>query len=634
MTGLRLKDFYRMKYLSDVRCSGSRILFVVTKPDERKNDYESRIWLFDGKLKHFTGGPKDSSPRWSKDGKSIAFVSERGREKTSGIYIISSDGGEAENICEFEGKISSPAWSVDGDRIFFIGTGEQKTEGKKKSDVKVARKFPFYFNGKGFLDGKETHLYSTSLKGKVVQITRGPLTVNQFDVSPTASRIALAIRKDEWDVYTTDLFTCDADGKGLKSITGKPAGYSYPVFSPDGKQIAFLYRDVKNGRFQHNRICTISSGGKGMRQISDLDRNPGNSVNSDSRTATDVLLKWSYDGRRLYFTATDRGRCSIYVTDTVEGKTRKAYDFEGSVESFDFLGDGFAVIAQDSSLPTELYTFEDGKTVRLTKMNREIEARKLRKAEHFSFNSADGVPIDGWYLSYGERKKPGILEIHGGPKTAYGNAFMFEFQLLASAGYAVIYFNPRGSDGYENTFSQAVREDFGGWDYQDLMKGVEFALQKYRNIDGARLGVTGGSYGGFMTNWIIGHTSLFKAAVTQRSISNQISFFGTSDIGPWFNGDQIGGTPWNNIETYWDKSPLKFAENVNTPLLIIHSEEDYRCPVEQAYQFYSALKFFGKEVEMKLFPGENHELSRSGKPVHRVERLKCITEWFDRYLKG
>ena len=504
---------------------------------------------------------------------------------------------------------------------------------KDKSDIRTIRKFPFYFNGKGFLDNKETHLYRTTLKGKVVQITHGPLTVNQFDVSLAASKIAMTLRKDAWDVYTTDLYTCDAGGGELKSITGKPAGYSFPAFSPDGKQIAFLYRDLKNGLFRHSLTSIISATGKDMRHISDLDRNPGNSVNSDSRTATDTLLKWSDDARLLYYTATDGGMCNIYVTDIASGKTKKVDDFEGSIESFDFLGDGFAIIAQDSSLPTELYAFESGKTDRLTNLNREIEARRLRKAEHFNFSSFDGATIDGWYLSYGRKKKPGILEIHGGPKTAYGNAFMFEFQLLASSGYAVVYFNPRGSDGYENSFSQAVREHFGEGDYQDLMKGVEAALLRYRSIDATRLGVTGGSYGGFMTNWIIGHTSLFKAAVTQRSISNQISFFGTSDIGPWFNGDQIGGSPWENIAAYWDKSPLKFAEKVKTPLLIIHSEEDYRCPVEQAYQFYSALKFFGKEVEMKLFPGENHELSRSGKPHHRIERLQSICGWFDSHLK-
>ncbi len=191
--------------------------------------------------------------------------------------------------------------------------------------------------------------------------------------------------------------------------------------------------------------------------------------------------------------------------------------------------------------------------------------------------------------------------------------------------------NPRGSDGRSEKFAIEIKGKYGERDYKDLMEGLEYAVENFK-IDRSRFGVTGGSYGGFMTNWIVGHTNVFKAAVTQRSISNQISFFSTSDIGPEFNGDQIGGTPLENLEHYWDKSPLKYVERIKTPLLIIHSDEDYRCPVEQAYQLFTFAKFYNKNVEMAIFPGENHELSRSGKPKHRIKRLKLINDWFLKYL--
>ncbi len=632
MKRLQLNDFFKLRFLSDLNVLGERAVFVVTRPDRGRNDYFSSIWTYDGRLRKFTSGRKDSCPRWSKDGKSIAFVSERGTEKENGIFTISTSGGEAEQVCGFKGKISSIEWSHDCRAIYFLGTTDSAASAK--SDVKAIRKFPFYFNGKGFLDSRETHLYRASLSGSTKKLTSGPMTVNQFDVSGTGRHIAFTARKEEWDVYTSDLFVCDARGKHVRSVTGKPAGYGAPSFSPDGKLIALSYRAPGKTIFQHSRIAVVETSGGVPAEVAAPDRNPGNSINSDSRVASDFVIRWSGDGKSLFYTATDGGNCSVYRAGIDGREWSKVLEYPGSVESFGLYGDGFAVIAQDAARPAELYTVSAGNAVRRSNFNRSISTRKLKKPEQHRFTTSDGMKIDGWLLSYATgRRVPGILEIHGGPKTAYGDAFMFEFQLLATGGYAVFFANPRGSDGYDDSFAQAVRGHFGEGDYRDLMESTDFLVRKDGNIDGGKLGVTGGSYGGFMTNWIVGHTDRFRAAVTQRSISNQVSFFGTSDIGPGFNGDQIGGTPWEHLETYWEKSPVRFAENIHTPLLIIHSEEDYRCPVEQAYQLYSALKFFGREVEMRLFPGENHDLSRNGKPKHRIERLSAIKEWFDNHLK-
>ncbi|MFL6561048.1 MAG: alpha/beta hydrolase family protein, partial [Bacillus sp. (in: firmicutes)] len=278
----------------------------------------------------------------------------------------------------------------------------------------------------------------------------------------------------------------------------------------------------------------------------------------------------------------------------------------------------------------------DGTIEKLTNVNEPaLNELILSKPETFEFKGADGCNVQGWLMkpvNFEEGKKyPLILEIHGGPHAMYGDTFMNEFQILAGKGYVVLYVNPRGSHGYGQEFVNAVRGDYGNGDYQDIMLAVDYVVDQYDFIDETRLGVTGGSYGGFMTNWIVGHTNRFKAAVTQRSISNWISFYGVSDIGYYFSEWQIGAD-LSDLETLWKHSPLAYIKNVETPLLILHSEKDYRCPIEQAEQLFIALKRLGKETKFVRFPEENHELSRSGKPSLRKDRLNYIVDWFEGYI--
>ncbi|MBP3664993.1 MAG: S9 family peptidase [Tyzzerella sp.] len=272
----------------------------------------------------------------------------------------------------------------------------------------------------------------------------------------------------------------------------------------------------------------------------------------------------------------------------------------------------------------------------LTHFNEEILKNKyIADYQEVQFNN-DGVSLTGWVLlpkDYNPSKKyPAILDIHGGPKTAFGKVFYHEMQVWANMGYFVFFTNPRGSDGRDNEFMDIFGQ-YGTIDYDDLMKFTDIVLEKYPAIDQKRVGVTGGSYGGFMTNWIIGHTNRFACAATQRSISNWISFYGTSDIGMFFAEDQIHGNIFNNPEKLWEHSPLKYADNIVTPTLFIHSDEDYRCPLEQGLQLYTAIVDKGVDTRFVLFHGENHELSRSGKPKHRVRRLEEITNWMEKYLK-
>jgi dipeptidyl aminopeptidase/acylaminoacyl peptidase len=279
---------------------------------------------------------------------------------------------------------------------------------------------------------------------------------------------------------------------------------------------------------------------------------------------------------------------------------------------------------------------EDGGERRITSYNGWlVEERTVRRPERLEVGGDDVPTISGWVMlpqNYDPAGRyPAILQIHGGPKTAYGDVFFHEMQYLAGAGYVVFYCNPRGSDGRGNDFAD-IRGRYGTVDYQDIMRFTDAVVARYPSIDPQRLGVAGGSYGGFMTNWIVGHTERFRAAVSQRSISHWLSFFGTTDIGYFFGPDQVSATPWQSPERLAEQSPLTYAERVNTPTMFVHSDQDYRCWMAEALQMFTALRLRGVDTRLCLFRGENHELSRSGKPSQRLRRLQEIRRWFDEYL--
>lgn len=617
MKSLKVMDFYRLTFLSDPEPYGKKLLFVVARPVKRKNDYESKIYIYDGRITEFTSGPRDTSPKVSPDGKYLAFIGKR-KEKKMQLMVMPLTDGEPRTIIEKE-DISQIKWSADSKHIYFISNETKKSD----DDVKIIDTYPFYFNAKGFIYNKRPTLFITSLNGREKKLTNEPYNVQAYDVSINGD-LALIMNIDEQDLYWNNLYFMK-NGK-LKKYP-LDGSFSEPEFSGDGKYLAFAYSDNKKSIFQHRKLHIYSLEKNEIDCIScEIDRNVGNSINSDSRLGMGKSIRFGENG--IYFTVTDRGHSILYYYDMDGKNLSKILDNNESIDSFCIMDGKIYYISQKINYPQELYLF-DGKIRRITNFNNYFLG--LPEPRNFVFKASDDENVEGWFLSHDNQKKPTIVEIHGGPKTAYGCAFIFEMQLLASSGFNVLFLNPRGSEGYSDEFYLKIKEHFGERDYLDIMEGLEYGIKNFP-IENERLGVIGGSYGGFMTNWIIGHTDRFKAAVTDRSISNQISFFGTSDIGPSFNSDLIGGTPFDNIDIYWEKSPLKHLRNARTPLLIIHSDEDYRCPVEQAYQIYTALKYFRKEVKMVIFPGENHELSRSGKPKHRIKRFELIKDWFSSHL--
>ena len=343
------------------------------------------------------------------------------------------------------------------------------------------------------------------------------------------------------------------------------------------------------------------------------------------------------DAGFLYFTTTEGESSYLHRIDKT-GSIERISTATGSVDSFSVKDGEILLIALRGLKLQELYELKDGQETQLTAFNDWVnEERKLSQPEALSFVTAPGVTCEGWVLKPVDfvegQKYPAILNIHGGPKTVYGTVFFHEMQYWANQGYFVFFCNPRGSDGKGNEFAD-IRGQYGTIDYDDLMRFTDLVLETYPEIDAERVGVTGGSYGGFMTNWIIGHTNRFKAAASQRSISNWISMGYTTDIGYYFAPDQVAATPWTDHEKLWHHSPLKYADRVKTPTLFIHSEEDYRCWLPEGLQMFTALKYHGVESRLCMFRGENHELSRGGKPKHRIRRLKEITTWFDRFLRG
>ncbi|MEM4090015.1 MAG: S9 family peptidase, partial [Thermoplasmatales archaeon] len=439
--------------------------------------------------------------------------------------------------------------------------------------------------------------------------------------NPKEDQLALILRPDGWDNYDSKLAIMDTSTQELTDIKDVVGGIENITYDNDGS-LYFLYSKHERSIFQSHKLFVYKD--SKIESLSEkFDISLENSVNSDSRMGK--LRSIKAVGEDIFIIATVYGRAGIYKIRKKKLQSVVSGDF--SVDSFDVSEGNIYFIAQSLKSPQEIYRF-DGRVSKITAINSRISGKVANKSLNFKMRASDGKAVEGWLLR-GKRKGT-IIEIHGGPRTSYGEAFMFEFHLLNSRGFNVIFSNPRGSDSYGDDFALEIKERYGERDFKDIMEIADYAVEKLGVDD--NIGVIGGSYGGFMVNWIVGHTDRFRAAVTDRSISDQVSFYFSSDIGPRFNSDQMGGDPYSNLDHYWDKSPIKYMKKVKTPLLIVHSDEDFRCPVWQAYEMFTQLKRQGSKVKMIEFKGENHDLSREGKPKNRVKRLEEIVNWFSENL--
>ena len=665
MERLQLDQFNSYHSLSDVKWSpdGSFAAFVNNSIDE-SNGYVASIYLYEyasETVKRLTAMGEEKNFVWQ-DNETILFPSVRSEKNKKQIeenpnltffYRISIYGGEAEEAFSIPLKVKE-FYITEGNNIImsavFEGSrpnfselsGKDKEDeirkAKEEKDIQVIDELPWWSNGTGFTNKRRTRLYVFNIKTKAVTPITGPLyQVNGFRLSPCKGYILYFgsefsnVAERMTDLYLYSIAT------GENKVLLEP---HYAIIQADflnGNTIVFAGSDQKAyGLYTNPWFYTVDIISGKLSVLAEYDCNVGNNILGDCRLGGGINFK-TYE-ESLYFTGVVRHDCYLNKVDA-NGEISHVIKEEGSIDCFDISRNGIIFVGMLGQRLQELYKFDEVKKdmTRITLFNEKIYTNYyIAQPQFISFREADGFTVDGWVLlpfGYDSQEKyPAILYIHGGPKGAYGTIFFNDLQYLAGQGYFVLFCNPRGSEGKGNAFAE-IRGKYGTYDYDNLMQFVELCIEKYPVIDSSRLGVMGGSYGGFMTNWIICHTDRFKAAVSERSIANWINFICMSDIGISFGEDQMDADIWSDSEKIWRQSPLRYADKAKTPTLFIHSDQDYRCCIPEGYQMFAALKRFGVETRMCIFKGECHDLSRSGKTSHRERRLQEITRWFnDRLL--
>lgn len=632
-------DLFRISLLSDPQIShnGSKVTFVVSKYDLSKNSLRSNIWIYDkNEFYPLTKGPKDYCPSWSSSDELLSFI--RGKKKRSSLYIMKI-GSEEFELFSSKSSISNVKWSKDNDKIFYLSRSLSKDFVEYgKREALVIDNIPPYFNGEGYIFDRPYNLYyATYPDGEIYQITKSKLGVSSFSVSSDGNKIAYITYYDELKPNLNELRILNLkNGEDLQII--KDYNIDDVVWSMKGDKIAFIGNKNERGYATHLKLHVIDLKTNEVKEIwPGLNKNIGNSLNSDVRgPSCSKNLYWALNDY-IYFLLSDRGSAHIYSASDKGGLKGILKPEESSIDEFSISDSGTLISytqMSDNELK-EIYLYDGINSKKITEFNASfLKNKQLNKAKHYTTKSESGEDLDYWILMPKEEKEnmPWILYIHGGPKTSYGYSFNFIFHYLSSLGYAIIYGNPHGSDGYTEEFAD-IRGKYGTIDYRDLMSILDDALKNNKSLQPNNGAVAGGSYGGFMTNWIITKTGRFKAAITERSCSNWFSFFGSSDIGWHFARDQLSvNYPWNDFERFKEFSPLFYADKITTPLLIMHALEDYRCPYEQAVQLFVALKNLGVETRIALFPGENHDLTRSGKPKTRIKYMEIMAEWLNKHL--
>ena len=653
MTGLRPEDVYALTSVGDPRLSpdGKRVAYVVNRIDSEANAYRNAIWVapLDGSQepRQFTSGERsDNSPRWSPDGRWLAFVSNRDGEdekKAHGeLYVLPADGGEPRRLTEGKDGVDSIRWSPDSSRIAFARRVRDEAYEEEDERRRAPRRFKrvfFKLDSVGWIGDRRKHVFVVGLDGgDERQLTDGDCEDAEPAWSGDGKRIVFSsMRGDRWDVeFQEALYEVEVDAEGAepRRLTQPDESASAPSFSPDGELIAYIY-SPEDGTFPHHgQIAVMRADGSDRRILT---------TSLDRQCAPYPLGREPvWDGDRIAFGVEDGGNVHLYtVAADGSGEPELLVGGEQSTGLYDLVDGVLVYTASTHGRPHELF---GGGGKRLTSVCDDfVSGREIAEVERFTAVSGDGTEVDAWLVRPPDfdagRRYPVLLTIHGGPFAQYGTGFFDEVQVYAGAGYCVLFSNPRGGSGYSEEWGRAIRGPGGdagpGWgsvDYEDVMGVVDTALERFPFLDADRLGVLGGSYGGFMTSWIIGHTKRFKAALSERAVNHLVSAFGSSDVF-WIFERQIGGTMWDSLDDWLKMSPATYARDIETPVLVVHSENDLRCNIEQGEHLFNLLRLLDKEVEMLRFPAESHELSRSGSPVHRVQRFEAILEWFGRYLE-
>jgi dipeptidyl aminopeptidase/acylaminoacyl peptidase len=671
------KDLFKFVWVADPQIApdGSQVVFVRVTVNEKADQYESNLWVVkaDGSdaPRQLTSGTRDTSPRWSPDNRRIAFtrsIDKDGHAQRAQIYVMPMNGGEARAITDIPRGASVPEWSPDGKTIAFSSTARPdeltpKTgEKPRESDVRVISEAVYRANGisgSGFVDrDRPTQIWTIvvpaadATPSSPKRITSGEFPTGNYHWSTDGSQIFFVSdrrRESYYYPHDSDIYAVPKDGgepQAIVNIDGSIGAYSP---SPDGKRIAFVGMAAGKPERSYTQpdlwVVDIPGGTpRNLTATHDFDMNGG--LGGDQRSprgGTPAGPIWSRDGRSLLIKVGEQGDTNLKRVDVASGRIEPLTT--GHHEVIAYTADaGSSAIAFIQSTPTvigDVYVADAASAAapkQLTKFNDDLFSQLItNEPEEIWYTSFDGKKIQGWILkppSFDPSiKYPLILEIHGGPHSAYGNTFTHEFQWMAAKGYVVLYTNPRGSSNYGQDFGNIIQFNYPGDDYKDLMAGVDGVLKK-GYVDEARMGVTGGSGGGLLTNWVVTQTTRFKAAVSQRDISDWANFWYTADF-TLFTPTWFHKAPFEDPADFAKRSPITYVEKIQTPLMFILGDEDYRTPPGAGGEdLFRALKYLKRPTVMVRFPGENHELSRSGKPWHRVERLQHILGWFDKYVMG
>jgi len=654
MRPLQPEDLTRLRSVGDVRTSPieNRVVFVEQWIDQEHNTNCQRIRTIVAGAKpiDLTQGTSDTHPRFRPDGRALGFL--RRVDTVNQVWVLPLDGGEPRCVTHFPGGVDEFDWSPDGTHLVVVGrvANDNSLEVRDPShltprerhttQIKVITELLHKYDGDGYFDPYRPYLFTIDLANDACeQYTYYPYRVSEAHYGPDGHTILFRSRRGEdYDRGSDEgIYALDLTTRTIDELVA-PGAQAF-LMGPDGA-LVYTWQDPQSIGYDHARLYLLPKGAKNPQLVSPTFDYPiSNEALSDVLSPAGDTLVWDKPGESLFGLISERGSVEIAHISLADHTIAKITAGHHVISSFarSSVDGGLYAVITTASKPSELFRLIDGESVALTDVNAELAGEvAFIEPDYFQAPSNEGHTVDTWvYLppkTYVE-PVPGVLEIHGGPMAMYAHAFFFEFQLLASQGFAVIAGNPRGSTGYGEAHCSAIFDRWGERDWADIETSVDAACDRYPMIDRNALGIGGGSYGGYMTAWIIGHSDRYQAAVVGRPVTDWVSMVGSSDVG-WDEALRAGGKhPWEDDSWYRQQSPLTYVGNVHTPVLIEAQEGDLRCPIEQAMEYYTALRYLNQvPVRFVRYPDEFHGMSRNGKPWNRIHRLDEILTWYRRYL--